>query len=627
MNHSLLSFLVSLFIVATASAQQYVSVFNETIANCRSEIEQGGYFSESLYFVSADNADHDGWTSQNAYPSERAVKLSSKTKLGTITTPAITFSTETAAEVKVCFRAQTWNTGTTDDCTKINVQIAGDANSVQTLDFGSTKSISNRSDDRKEITFTNVPSGSNITFSAVKDASVPSRFFIADVEVFEKVEDAQVPQITLTASYHHFDNLMAGEYSECRGLVISGENLTDDIVIEPVGESNFEIEKDVDWDAKLGGWIDITFTPQNAGIKDNSYIIKSGDVQRTLILNGQAKVYAPECVDATDVADNSAVCCWSPLAGIDSFNLDVYTKSTEPLKATNLMITKYIEGSSNNRAIEIFNGTGSDISLKVYKMRLELDGAGGLTKNEYAFADDAVIANGATFTIANAQYSALRDIADELIGYSNGGYANVVTFTGNDAIGLFDPYDNLIDVIGYQSDDINPRVEPNWGTDKTYYRKPSVYMPHDKFYPSEWNVFDKDYAESFGSHQLDAEGPVSHLVKRVNVPGNATSATVDGLNSGTTYYYAIQAFSNNIKTPYSNEISFVTTGEASVAQIQAQSNLHYCLNGNVLTVDADNARLYGLNGVELRANGRTFELPCRGVYVLQANGMSRKVVY
>ena len=76
MNHPLLSFLVSLFIVATASAQQYVSVFNETFANCRSEIEQGGYFSESLYFVSADNADHDGWTSQNAYPSERAVKLS-----------------------------------------------------------------------------------------------------------------------------------------------------------------------------------------------------------------------------------------------------------------------------------------------------------------------------------------------------------------------------------------------------------------------------------------------------------------------------------------------------------------------------------------------------------------------
>ena len=111
------------------------------------------------------------------------------------------------------------------------------------------------------------------------------------------------------------------------------------------------------------------------------------------------------------------------------------------------------------------------------------------------------------------------------------------------------------------------------------------------------------------------------------MPGNAISATVDGLNSGTTYYYAIQAFSNNLKTPYSNEISFVTTGEASVAQIQAQSKLHYCLHGNELTDDADNARLYGLNGVELRANGRTFELPCRGVYVLQANGMSRKVVY
>ena len=43
--------------------------------------------------------------------------------------------------------------------------------------------------------------------------------------------------------------------------------------------------------------------------------------------------------------------------------------------AEDLFISEYIEGSSNNKAIEIFNGTGREIDLSVYSLKLYANGA------------------------------------------------------------------------------------------------------------------------------------------------------------------------------------------------------------------------------------------------------------
>ena len=40
--------------------------------------------------------------------------------------------------------------------------------------------------------------------------------------------------------------------------------------------------------------------------------------------------------------------------------------------ATDLFISEYIEGSSNNKALEIFNGTGATIDLAAGGYKLEL---------------------------------------------------------------------------------------------------------------------------------------------------------------------------------------------------------------------------------------------------------------
>lgn len=46
----------------------------------------------------------------------------------------------------------------------------------------------------------------------------------------------------------------------------------------------------------------------------------------------------------------------------------------ETTKATDLIISEYIEGSSNNKAIEIYNGTGQNVDLSQYKIELYVNG-------------------------------------------------------------------------------------------------------------------------------------------------------------------------------------------------------------------------------------------------------------
>ncbi|MFY9857550.1 MAG: lamin tail domain-containing protein, partial [Exiguobacterium chiriqhucha] len=42
----------------------------------------------------------------------------------------------------------------------------------------------------------------------------------------------------------------------------------------------------------------------------------------------------------------------------------------ETLNASDLFISEYVEGSSNNKAIELFNGTNAAIDLSAYKLEL-----------------------------------------------------------------------------------------------------------------------------------------------------------------------------------------------------------------------------------------------------------------
>ena len=102
-----------------------------------------------------------------------------------------------------------------------------------------------------------------------------------------------------------------------------------------------------------------------------------------------------------------------------------------------------MEGSSYNKALEIFNGTGAPVNLSQYTIKLASNG--GTWSTSYYLTPSAILQNNDVFVVAHPQASAaILSIADTT--------SNVVNFNGNDCVGLFQG-DTMIDIIGiYQND-------------------------------------------------------------------------------------------------------------------------------------------------------------------------------
>lgn len=157
--------------------------------------------------------------------------------------------------------------------------------------------------------------------------------------------------------------------------------------------------------------------------------------------------------------------------------------------ATDLIISEYLEGSSNNKAIELYNGTGADIDLSNYSLKKEVNGAGGLVSE---FPLSGTLQNGKAYVIANS--SAVSDLKNLSDIQEN---SKVLNFNGNDAVGLF-KNGTLIDVVGIVGS------TPNWGADVTLRRKSTILSPNAAYITDEWDVAGKDDFTNIGKHTLTA---------------------------------------------------------------------------------------------------------------------------
>lgn len=104
--------------------------------------------------------------------------------------------------------------------------------------------------------------------------------------------------------------------------------------------------------------------------------------------------------------------------------------------------SEYVEGSSSNKALEIYNPTSTAINLNGYKVKLF---ANGNTAASVTFNLNAVLAAGDVYVIVNNQANdSLKAKADTVSG--------VTAFNGNDAVALLNGTDT-IDVIGIVGND------------------------------------------------------------------------------------------------------------------------------------------------------------------------------
>ena len=194
---------------------------------------------------------------------------------------------------------------------------------------------------------------------------------------------------------------------------------------------------------------------------------------------------------------------------------------------TELFFSEYIEGSSNNKALEIYNGTGSAINLaaSVYNVQMFFNGSAsaGLTINltgTVAAGDVYVIAQSSADPVILAQ-------ADQTNGAG--------WFNGDDAV-VLRKGTTIIDVIGQIGFD--PGTE--WGTgltstaDNTLRRKGSVCAGDangsNVFDPSvEWDCFATDTFGGLGSHTAtcgDSAPTVSSTTPSDGATGVALNANI-----------------------------------------------------------------------------------------------------
>ena len=192
---------------------------------------------------------------------------------------------------------------------------------------------------------------------------------------------------------------------------------------------------------------------------------------------------------------------------------------------TELFFSEYIEGTSNNKALEIFNGTGAPINLAAngYSVQMFFNGspAAGLTiplTGTVASGDVYVVAQAAASPVIIAQ-------ADQTQGSG--------WFNGDDAVLLLKGA-TVIDSIGQRG--VDPGTE--WGAgltstaDNTLRRKAAIEAgdpdPNDVFDPAvQWDGFATDDFTGLGAHSTvvaDAAPQVTATSPTAGATGVSPSA-------------------------------------------------------------------------------------------------------
>ncbi|TSA23573.1 hypothetical protein D4R71_08295, partial [bacterium] len=206
-----------------------------------------------------------------------------------------------------------------------------------------------------------------------------------------------------------------------------------------------------------------------------------------------------------------------------------------------LIFSEYIEGSSNNKALEVYNTSSQTVFLDNYRIVSSYNGS-GWSGELYNFPTGATLGVGDVWVIANESAAqTILSVADEILAYNAGGY--IVSFTGNDARGIEMTTDGgsswtLIDVIGIPDEDPgdgwNVAGTPSATNVHTLVRKSSITVGNTDWTASagttpegsEWIVYQIDTFEYLGSHGEDDTTPPT-LASANATASNAVQVTFD----------------------------------------------------------------------------------------------------
>lgn len=252
---------------------------------------------------------------------------------------------------------------------------------------------------------------------------------------------------------------------------------------------------------------------------------------------------------------------WSPAAMVkfyngghpgNSLNYALYANNLiierliPPVPPCGLIISEYVEGSSFNKAIELFNGTDSTINLADgYQIVIYFNGS---TNAGNTINLNGTIAGQSTFILAHSSAAAaITNLADQL--------SSSLSFNGNDAV-ILRRSAVIYDSIG-QVGNIN-----NYAIDQTLVRKPAVTSgdtnAFNVFTPAtEWSVFSSDTFTNLNWHVMTCE------------PDAGTDTDGDGLPDWWEFAHFGGPTNANHSTMAANGVN--TIGEAYIADLDPQN--------------------------------------------------------
>lgn len=276
--------------------------------------------------------------------------------------------------------------------------------------------------------------------------------------------------------------------------------------------------------------------------------------------------------------DNDTVCVG------DSVTLSVRTF------ARNLFFSQYMEGSSFNKAVEIYNGTGSSVNLANYEIRAYHNGACDDVVPTFTISLTGTLADGAVYIVAHPG-NATAITPNQL--------SSSLQFNGDDAVTLYNTFTGeYVDIFGSICNDPGSawtdtglyRTE-----DRTLTRRPCVYegifvnpnLPGASGFPtltSEWIADTTDVITGFGSHTMTAN--VYNWTPQPTVP--ASGPVVRAEVNSTTMFFVDAEYCDGC--PYTDSVRVVVNcdGEgrkAAPASILASVNAEAYpnpFNGNVV---------------------------------------------
>lgn len=157
-----------------------------------------------------------------------------------------------------------------------------------------------------------------------------------------------------------------------------------------------------------------------------------------------------------------------------------------------LFISEYVEGSSNNKYIEIYNPTNETIDLSSYSLDLNTNGGESWSKDGGGFSSYSELSGtiGAKSTIVYKH-------AEAAIFEGEATTCGAANFNGNDPVGLF-KNGTLIDIVGKFANG-----SADFAKDVTLRRKSNVTSPSSTYDASQWETLSKDDVSGLGSHTMD----------------------------------------------------------------------------------------------------------------------------